>query len=191
MRVVALDCDGVLCDPYTAALTIARDLHGAPDMTARDIHCFDFLSYGMGIESNDEFWAQVWTSPLIQKMPWADETVAKLKELGFRVVLVTHRPSLVGAEHARRFGESIGAHDVVAVQKTSEKIDVVMSLAAVAALEDHPVTAAKLGEVLGYSFLLTKPWNWFCIDVRSRWRRVPSLAHFTGEMENIAKELGI
>lgn len=189
--VVVLDVDGVLCDPYPAISAIAVELHGAPEMRIGDIRYYDFLSYGYGIEVDDEFWRRVWTSELIRPMPWAAKVIDLLRRKELSPRLLSHRPSPEGQAQLLAFAESIGvaSDEVRAVSRRDEKARIAADLGAVASLEDHPITAAHLGEVVRLSCLITKPWNLQCVDVKNRFRRVQSLAHFLFEVESLMEEI--
>lgn len=189
--VVVLDVDGVLCDPYPAISAIAVELYGAPEMRIQDIRYYDFLSYGYGIEVDDEFWRRVWTSELIRPMPWAAKVIDLLRRKELSPRLLSHRPSPEGQAQLFDFAKSIrvGRDEVQAVSRRDEKARIAADLGAVASLEDHPITAAHLGEVVRLSCLITKPWNLQCVDVKNRFRRVQSLAHFLFEVESLMEEI--
>lgn len=184
MKTAILDVDGVLLDPIGALRDWCYKKHGVL-VSQEFITAWDF-EYCIGIDVGPEVWDHIWDTPA-PLYDGADRFVEGLKNLGYRIILLSARPAVwkglkneAAAREAadRDFGQ-IDYDEIVLVDSGTVKAEMINRIIEKSGetpefmVEDHPIYAKLIGENTPVkSYLLTRPWNRECINLKNSWERV-------------------
>lgn len=193
---VAIDIDGVLCDLMPAVLEQIAKMFKVKMPAPHEVNQWDWeimpgLYFSEGVRAtmkDDASWLEH-----LPQIPWAKEGMAKLKDLGYEVDIVTSRNKDWTGDVTKKWadanfpgyplyhesnGKCVLKHDVI--------------------VDDRPKYVREFSSVMRYGILFDQPWNrdYKCLNQEARadtWVDVIRIIQFMdkqGELERLREERG-